>query len=274
MVHVMNIHEKTERLITIIKEHAPLLISYSGGVDSTLLAVLARESVGADQIICVFIDGAEVPRRAVSTAKTLAESLKLPLIIRQGIPLSDEVQQTNPHDRCKSCKLKTFPIFREIADEFGYKTIADGANASDVKEYRPGIEASSSCGVIHPFILAGITKQDIRTIAFRMGLAFWNKPSSACLYSRIPYGEEITSEKLWMIEKGEEFLQDRGIKQARVRHHGTIARIEVMPEDMETILSHREEISVFFKNLGFSYITLDLEGYRSGSMDEAFQFSS
>jgi len=274
MVHVMDIHQKTERIITIIKEHAPLVISYSGGVDSTLLAVLARESVGADQIVCVFIDGAEVPRRAVSTAKTQAESLKLPLVIRQGIPLSYEVQQSNPHDRCKSCKLKTFPILREIGDEFGYKTIADGANASDVEEYRPGIDASSSCGIIHPFIMAGITKEDIRMIAFRMGYAFWNKPSSACLYSRIPYGEEITNEKLRMIEKGEELLQNRGIQQARVRHHGTIARIEVMPDDMETILLHREEISLFFKNLGFSYITLDLQGYRSGSMDEALHFSS
>ncbi|MGV8111181.1 ATP-dependent sacrificial sulfur transferase LarE [Methanospirillum sp.] len=273
-MHNTDINKKILDLKRIIREHAPLLISYSGGVDSTLLAVLTRETIGAENMHCVLVDGPEVPRRAITAAINQSEYLKIPLTVREGVPFSTELQRTNPHDRCRHCKLGTYTVLRQIADEIGCKYIADGANASDLGEHRPGIEAFSSCGVIHPFIMAGITKQDIREIACQMELPFWDKPSSACLYSRIPYGEEITDEKLRMIEKGEELLCDIGIRQARVRHHGSIARIEVLPEEMEKIIAHREQIHSFFKNLGFSYITLDLKGYRSGSMDEVLGPSS
>lgn len=273
-MHIMDINKKIQGLKSIIREHAPLLIAYSGGVDSTLLAVLTRETIGAENMHCVLVDGPEVPRRAVTAAINQSEYLKIPLTVREGVTFSSDLQKTNPHDRCRHCKLGTYTVLKQIADDTDCKYIADGANASDLGEHRPGIEAFSSCGVIHPFIMAGITKQDIREIAYQMELPFWDKPSSACLYSRIPYGEEITYEKLRMIEKGEELLFDIGIRQARVRHHGAIARIEVLPEEMEKIIAHREQIHSFFKNIGFLYVTLDLKGYRSGSMDEVLNSSS
>ncbi|NLW77582.1 MAG: ATP-dependent sacrificial sulfur transferase LarE [Methanomicrobiales archaeon] len=270
----MDIHNKIQDLKRIIGEHAPLLIAFSGGVDSTLLAVLARETIGAENMHCVLVDGPEVPRRALNDAKNLSAVFEFPLTIRGVTPFSSELKRTNPHDRCRYCKLGTYEILRDVTEKTGCKYIADGANASDLGEHRPGIDTFSSCGVIHPFIMAGITKQDIREIARIKGLSFWDKPSSACLYSRIPYGEEITDQKLEMIEKGEDMLHDIGIRQSRVRHHGSIARIEVLPEDMDKIISQKDNIHQFFKELGFLYITLDLKGYRPGSMDEVLDLLS
>lgn len=264
----MSVESKVKTLTEILHVHAPLLIAYSGGVDSSLLAVLAKEILGPEQIHCILAFGPEVPRRALHAAVKQSEEFGLPLDVIPGNPFSDELKRTNPHDRCRYCKLGTFEILDSARKKFNCHSIADGANASDLSEHRPGIDAFSSCGVIHPFIMAGITKQDIRNIAEEKGLSFWNKPSSACLYSRIPYGEEITEEKLRMIEEGEDILADIGISQPRVRHHGTIARIEVPPGEMEIVFSGRDKILTSFRKLGFLYITLDLRGYRSGSMDE------
>jgi uncharacterized protein len=264
----MDLLQKTHILEEIIKKHAPLLIAYSGGVDSSLLAAITRETLGEEKMQCILVDGPEVPRRGLFTAVNTAEELQIPLKVVPGRPFSDELKQENPHDRCRYCKLGTYEILESASREFRCHFIADGANASDLCEHRPGIEAFSSCGVIHPFIMAGITKLDIRTIAQEKGFSFWNKPSSACLYSRIPYGEILTNEKLHMIEKGEEILADLGITQVRVRHHGTIARIEVLPGEMDIAYKARNQIQKNFKQLGFLYVTLDLFGYRSGSMDD------
>lgn len=264
----MVIRERVREITQIIQEHSPLLIAYSGGIDSTLLAILARECIGEKSMLCVLVDGPEVPERGRVQAIKQAESYKFPLKIVQGTPFSDSLMQENPPDRCRYCKLGTFDLLKKEADSSGCRYIADGANVSDLGEHRPGIEAFSSCGVIHPFIMAGISKTDIRAIAQDMNLPFWNKPSSACLYSRIPYGEEITEEKLRTIERGEDMLTDIGISQSRVRHHGPIARIEVLPEEMRLIMQERERVLSFFTDLGFSYVTLDLKGYRPGSMDE------
>lgn len=263
---VMN--DKLNNLIQILRESAPLLIAYSGGIDSALLAALAKEYAGSDQISCVLIDGPEVPRRAFHEAIKIAESLHLPLEVVTENLLSEIIMKNNPPDRCRHCKCGFFKILEQKAKEYGGHSIADGANASDLLEYRPGIDEMSACGVIHPFIMAGITKQDIRLIAREKGFSFWNKPSSACLYSRIPYGEEITSEKLRMIEQGEDALADLGITQGRVRHHGTIARIEVPLPEMNIVFTNREKVVELFRFIGFHYITLDLQGYRPGSMDE------
>ena len=265
---IVDIQSKLFKLEEVIKEHSPLLVAYSGGVDSSLLAAIAHEILGKELVHCVLVDGPEVPRKEVAKAVENAENLGLSLEVIPGESLSNELKKINPHDRCRHCKAGTFLTLSQAATRNGSRFIADGANVSDLGEHRPGIEAFSSCGVIHPFILANITKTDIREIAKMKGFTFWNKPSAACLYSRIPYGEEITDVKLRMIEEGEEILKGLGLKQVRVRHHDTIARIEVLPEDMIRIIEHRVMIDDSFRKLGFLYSTLDLKGYRSGSMDE------
>jgi len=263
---------KFQKLIQILQDEAPLLIAYSGGIDSALLAALALEHAGSGAIQCILIDGPAFSRRAFHEAVKISEELSLPLTIVREDLLSEPIMRENPHDRCRICKHAFCAILTAKAREHHCKSIADGANASDLTEYRPGIDEMTACGVIHPFIMAGITKQDIRTISQKRGYSFWNKPSSACLFSRIPYGEEITWEKLRMIEEGEEVLANIGILQGRVRHHGTIARIEVLPTDMDQVLSHKDVILAKFQEIGFRYITLDLQGYRPGSMDEILPF--
>lgn len=263
---------KIQKLIHILQDEAPLLIAYSGGVDSALLAALALEYAGPDSIQCILIDGPAFSRRAYHEAVRISEELSLPLTIVREELLSGPVMRANPSDRCRICKHSFCAILTAKSRQYQCKSIADGANASDLTEYRPGIDEMTSCGVIHPFIMAGVTKQVIRTISKEKGFSFWNKPSSACLFSRIPYGEEITWEKLRMIEEGEEVLENIGILQGRVRHHGTIARIEVLPDNMNQVLSHKEIILSKFQEIGFRYITLDLQGYRPGSMDEILPF--
>ena len=264
----MNIEEKISTIQEIIREHAPLLIAYSGGVDSALLAVLALDVLGPDKMQCILVDGPELPRHGLQEAIITAENLNLPLEIVPGKPVADDLLRENPHDRCKHCKLSVFQVLASAASRYSSAFIADGANASDLDEHRPGISAFSSCGVIHPFIMASITKTDIREIARKRKLSFWDKPSSACLFSRIPYGDEITRQKLSMIEEAEDLLMNLGFRQVRVRHHGNIARIEILPGEISRILPFAEQIDSEMRRIGFSYVTLDLRGYRSGSMDE------
>ena len=258
--------EKREQLSAILKKHTPVLISYSGGIDSALLAIIARKDLG--KILCVMVAGPEVPFRELKNAREIADTFDLPLqVIHREVGIPDDMRE-NPENRCYHCKISTAKMLKKQADLHGFRFIADGVNMSDTGEHRPGIEASTSSGVIHPYILAGITKEDIREIARDMGLTFWNKPSSACLYSRIPYRDEVTINKLAMIEHAEDFLLDHGFTQVRVRLHGDLARIELLPEEMVKLFQMRELIEETLHTIGFDYVTLDLKGYRSGSMDE------
>ncbi len=259
---------KIQNLLSILRTHAPLLISYSGGLDSSLLAVFTREYLGPHALTCILLDGPSFSRRSFHEAVRIAEEYSLPLDIVPHEFLSDPVLTHNPPDRCRICKKKMFTILAEKARKYQSRSIADGAHTSDCTEYRPGIEEMTRHGVIHPFIMADITKEDIRMIAKVKGYSFWNKPSSACLLSRIPYDTAITKEILMMIEKGEEILINHGFLECRVRHHNEIARIEVPPIHMEKILLQKEKIVKEFHEIGFSYTCLDLEGYRSGSFDK------
>jgi len=250
-----------------IRKKGALAIACSGGVDSGLLAVVAGRELGK-KCCCLTLDSPIVPRRAVKDAREAAERFGFAHEIVPFPILDDPEFRKNPKNRCYLCKKASSRLLKERAARQGCDCIADGVNISDLDEYRPGLRASDEEGVLHPFIEAGMSKADIRRAAKACGLAFWNKPSSACLASRIPYGEEITEEKIRMIEMAEEFLQSRGFSQLRVRMHGNIARIEVLPGDMETLLLLREEAVSALQEIGFAYVTLDLAGFRSGSMDE------
>ena len=263
----MNAVEKTQAIKETIAARGSMLVAFSGGVDSTLLAVLAQEVLG-NNTACVLLDSPVVPRAAVEQAYHIARELGLELDII-SVPLMEQEEfRKNPANRCYYCKKISAVYLKQRAEERGLACIADGINMSDMAEYRPGLAASDEVGIIHPFIESGITKQDIREIARKYGLSVWQKPSAACLSSRIPYGEEITREKLRFIEEAEAFLAGQGFGQLRVRLHGTIARIEVHKEEMGKILDMQPAVVKKLKSIGFSYVTLDLEGYRSGSMDE------
>jgi uncharacterized protein len=263
----MPVADKKRALEGIIAECGSILISYSGGVDSTLLAVLAHDLLG-DKSRAVLLDSPLVPRSAVTDAVKIADDHGILLDIIDVPHMDYENFRKNPPERCYYCKKISAVHLKETAKKYDLAFIADGINVSDLGEHRPGLTAATEEGIIHPYILAGITKQEIRQIARDLGLAVWQKPSAACLSSRVPYGDEITPNKLRMIEEAEEFLAGYGLTQFRVRLHNRIARIEVLPDDFGKVLVIREDLLKKFREIGISYAALDLAGYRSGSMDE------
>jgi len=263
----MNISEKTHALKEMIASKGSMLISYSGGTDSALLAVLATEVLG-NNARCILLDSPVVPRGAVAEARQIADEYALQMEIMPVRVMDDERFTKNPSDRCYWCKKKSNKVLKWRMDALHFACIADGINLSDKGEHRPGLLASTEDGICHPFLELGITKADIREIARVKGLKFWNKPSAACLSSRLPYGDEISYKKLDMIEKAETFLHTSGFSQCRVRMHGDIARIEIMNNEIPKLLAMQDGLVKTIKTIGFAYVTLDLEGYRSGSMDE------
>lgn len=257
---------KKQALIDNIAKRGSILVAFSGGTDSALLAAIARDVLG-EKSCCVFIDSPLVPRTAREGAEQVARDCGLALEVITAPVMKNKKFSKNPHDRCYICKKMIARILKTRAGEMGMSCIADGSNISDISEYRPGLTAMTEAGIVHPFMESGITKQEIRNIARQCGYAFWNKPSSSCLATRIPYGEEITAEKLIMIEKAEGYLAENGIEPARVRVHAGFARLEVDKKDMARVLKMQRELVNVFRQTGFLYVTLDLAGYRTGSMD-------
>jgi len=258
--------EKIIRLKAALNSAGSLLVSYSGGVDSTVLAVAAKE-VLSGRMACAIVESPLIPQSELEGALELAESLSLPCsVLKSGIMDNDEFLR-NERDRCYTCKKEMSRLLLAEAERLGLEKIADGSNTSDLSKYRPGFEASEEAGIIHPFIDAGMDKEDIRRLARAYGLPVSGKPSASCLASRIPYGDRLDPGILEKIAMSEEFIISLGAGQVRVRKHGDIARIEVDPEDFELILENREKISSYLKGYGFRYITLDLDGFVSGSLD-------
>lgn len=262
-----------EDKLSILKENLRNLesvaIAYSGGVDSTFLLKVAHEVLG-NNVIAITAKSSTYPERELMEAKKFAEEIGVKHIIIVSEELDIEGFSKNPTNRCYYCKKELFTKIQDIAKENKMKHVVDGSNMDDTGDYRPGMVAAKELGVISPLKLSNMTKEDIRWFSKQYGLKTWNKPSFACLSSRVPYGSYITIEKLKMIENAEQFLLDLGFRQVRVRHHGEIARIEVSPEEREAFfnLNTMDKVSEKLKEIGFKYVTLDLFGYRTGSMNE------
>jgi uncharacterized protein len=249
-----------------------LAIAFSGGVDSTFLLYVAHQVLGK-RVLAVTALSAFYPDRESDEAIAFAQKYG----IRQITCTVDELEikgfAQNPLNRCYLCKSNLFGIFNRAIEQEGIKHLAEGSNADDVGDYRPGMQAVKELQVLSPLREAGLTKDEIRLLSKEMGLPTWDKPSFACLASRIPYGEPITREKLDAVDAAEQMLIDAGFRQARVRHHGKLARIEISPGQLDKIVAPamRDKVITNMKKLGFAYVTVDLQGYRTGSMNETIR---
>ena len=266
------LQNKLNRLEEVIRELGSLAVGFSGGVDSAFLLAAASQVLG-DRALAVTNADASVPAREVEEAAAFCKQRGIRHIICRLNPLDDENYRKNGPERCYFCKRGIFTEIGRIARENGIEYVAEGSNLDDLGDYRPGLKAVSELGVKSPLREAGLTKSDIRQLSKAMGLPTWSKPAYACLASRFVYGEEITAEKLHMIERAEQFLIGHGFLQERVRMHGMMARIEVAPEEIEKIAAEKMRRAIIeeFVKIGFSYVALDLKGYRTGSMNEVLQ---
>lgn len=264
--------EKLDLLKQILRNLGSLAVGFSGGVDSAFLLAVAHDVLG-ENVLAVTNDNAFVPNREVCEAKAFCMERRIRQIFVTVNPFEDEDIRKNSPERCYYCKRKIFGELIKTAKENGIEYVAEGSNLDDLGDYRPGLKAISELSVKSPLRDAGLTKDDIRALSKAMNLPTWSKPSYACLASRLVYGEEITEEKLDKIEKAEEFLISKGFLEERVRMHGNLARIEVPAKDIVKIASDetRNEIYDTIKALGFTYVTLDLKGYRTGSMNETIK---
>ena len=260
-------NEKYERLKEYMKSLGSAAVAFSSGVDSTFLLKAAKSALG-DNVIAVTAKSRSFPKRELNEAVNFCKENNIRHIIFESEELSIDGFRQNPVNRCYLCKKEIFKKIKEIADENNIACVAEGSNTDDDGDYRPGLIAVKELGIKSPLRHVGFTKREIRELSKRLGLPTWNKQSFACLATRFVYGEEITEKKLDMVDRSEQLLLDMGFHQLRVRIHGNIARIEVMPDEFEKLIKNREDIYTRLKGFGFDYVTMDLQGYRTGSMNE------
>ena len=267
-----DLNRKLENLKNVIRRSGSLAVGFSGGVDSTFLLTVAHEVLG-DKAIAVTCADAPAPKRETEEAESFCRERGIRQISFKINPLSMDEFRRNVPDRCYYCKRAVFSRIIEIAKENGIEYAAEGSNKDDLQDYRPGLRAVEELKVISPLREADLYKAEIRQLSQAMGLPTWNKPSCACLASRFVYGEEITEEKILMVDKAEQYLIDRGFARERVRMHGSIARIEVPPEDISRLASEeiRQKVYEKLREIGFLYVTLDLKGYETGSMNKTIK---
>ncbi len=262
--------EKLTKLEVILKSCGKMLIAFSGGVDSTFLLQAAVDAIGAENVTACISKGPSLPASQYIRANKLAQRIGTELITIETQEFSDDAYLANEADRCFLCKSHLFDQMKSLAKKKNFDTIACGHNLDDTKDYRPGNKAADELGIASPLIDAELTKLDIRLLSKKMKLPTAELPASPCLASRVPYGQQITKDKLKQVELAEEFLADMNLVEFRIRHHGDLARIELHPEDMELMMApqKRKMIVDKLKSLGFKFVAMDLTGFRSGSLNE------
>jgi uncharacterized protein len=271
-VATLNIDEKYAALKECLAGLGSVAVAFSGGVDSTFLLKTAHDLLG-ERAVAVTARSCSFPKRELDEAAAFCAVEGIEHVICDSEELDIKGFANNPKNRCYLCKNELFGKIWQVARARGIAAVADGSNTDDDGDYRPGLIAASEHGVVSPLRRCGLTKSDIRALSRELGLSTWNKQSFACLSSRFPYGESITREKLGMVDRAEQALLDLGLRQVRVRHHGGVARIETDESGMEILFDRgtRESVYESFRGYGFKYVSLDLLGYRTGSMNETFE---
>jgi pyridinium-3,5-biscarboxylic acid mononucleotide sulfurtransferase len=259
-----------QRLEAELSQLGSACVAFSGGVDSSLVLAAAARALGAGGVVAYTAVSATYLPEELDVARSLAGDLGVRHVVVQTHEFDEPSFVENPRERCYFCKRELVAEMRRVADEHGCAALVDGANLDDLGDHRPGMRASAEAGLRHPLLDAGIGKTEVRRLARALGLPTWDAPQQACLASRIPYGEPITEEKLAAVAQAEKVLRDLGFRQCRVRHHGEVARVEVEPGELERAAGEaREAIVAGLRAAGFTYVALDLAGFRSGSMNEA-----
>ena len=264
--------ERYQALTELLPTMGSVVIGFSGGGDSTVLAKAAHDTLG-DRALAVIGASEAFPQGEVDAALEVASQIGIETVCVPTHELNDPAFRVNRTDRCYHCKRELFSVLRRVADERALKWVADGSNADDLGDFRPGMQAAAELNVRSPLREVGMTKADVRALARALSLSNWDRPSFACLSSRFPYGTEITHELLARVDACERFLRALGFRQFRVRHHDTVCRIEVLPEDFLRLLDQREAVLAAFRANGYTYVTLDIEGFRSGKMNDVIRFS-